>query len=132
MPAPEEPLPAAIVAEFPPGQQSQRIAIWIGLLVAAVIGFGLLASQDWFWAVLFAITVVPTLIVVFLGSTSARSRGQPWSPGKTATVAVATAATTVLTTIAVVVVAAAVAVLVLLAAIIAMFEQCLSALGGGS
>jgi hypothetical protein len=125
-------LPAAIVAEMPPGERGQRIAIWIGVVVAAILGFGLLASQDWVWATLFAVAVVPTLLVVLIGTTSARSRGQPWTPAKTAGVAVATAATTVASTIAIAIVAAAVAVLVLFALMIALFEQCLSALGGGS
>ena len=102
------------------------------MIVAALIGFGLLASQDWIWATLFAVAVVPTLLVVLIGTTSARSMGQPWTPAKTAGVAVATAATTVVSTIAIVIVVAAVAVLVLFAAIIALFEQCLRALGGGS
>ncbi len=131
-PAVDQAPPVAIVAEMPPGESGQRIAIWIGVVVAAVIGFGLLASQDWIWATLFAVAVVPTLLVVLIGTTSARSRGQPWTPAKTTTVAVATAATTVVSTIAIVIVAAAVAVLVLFAAMIALFEQCLKALGGGS
>ncbi len=128
----EQAAPAAIVAEMPTGERNQRVAIWIGVVVVAIIGFGLLAAQDWIWATHFAIAVVPTLLVVLIGTTSARSRGQPWTPVKTTTVAVATAATTVVSTIAIVIIAAAAAVLVLLAAMIALFEQCLRALGGGS
>ena len=40
---------------MPPGERGQRVAIWIGVIVAAMIGFGLLASQDWVWATLFAV-----------------------------------------------------------------------------
>jgi len=124
--------PAPIVAELVRSDSSQRLAIWLGVVVAAIVGFGVLASQDWLWAAIFLIAVVPTLLVVLVGTTSARQRGQPWTPAKTAAVAVTTAATTVASTIAIVIVVAAVAVLVLFAAVIAMFQQCLNALGGGS
>jgi hypothetical protein len=105
--------------------------IWLLVIVVAVVGFGVLASKDWLIAALYAVAVVPTLLVVLLGTTLARSQGTEWTPGKTAAVAVTTAVGTVLTTVIVVVVALAVAVLVLFAMVIAMFEQCLQALGGG-
>lgn len=110
----------------------QRLLTWLVVIVVAVLGFGVAASQDWFVAVLYVAAVVPTLLVVLIGTTSARARGQPWTPGKTAAVAASTAAGTVLTTIAVVVVTLAIMVLVLFAMVIALVQQCFQALGGGS
>ena len=122
-----------IAEEVPTGLASgqQRLLIWLAVILVAIIGFGALASQDWTIAILYGIAVVPTLLIVLVGTTSARSRGTPWTPGKTVAVAATTAAGTVLTTVIVVVVVLAVAVLVLFAMIIAMFEQCVQALGGG-
>jgi hypothetical protein len=97
----------------------------------AVVGFGVAAAQDWSIAILYAVAVVPTLLIVLLGTTRARAKGTPWTPGKTAAVAATTAAGTVLTTVIVVVVVLAVAVLVAFAMLIALFEQCVQALGGG-
>ena len=125
---------ATVIAEDGPGRLSsgqQRLLIWMAVILVAIVGFGVLASRDWTIAILYAVAVVPTLLVVLVGTTSARARGTPWSPGKTAAVAATTAAGTVLTTVAVVIVVLAVAVLVLFALIIAMFQQCLEALGGG-
>jgi hypothetical protein len=110
----------------------QRLLIWLAVFVVAVVGFGVAAAQDWIIAILYAVAVVPTLLVVLLGTTMARAQGTAWTPGKTAAVAVTTAVGTVLTTVLVVVVALAVAVLVIFAMIIALFEQCLQALGGGA
>jgi hypothetical protein len=123
-----------IVAEVVPASLSagqQRLLIWLAVVLVAIVGFGALASQDWIIASLFAVVVVPTMLVVLLGTTSARVRGTPWTPGKTVAVAATTAASTVLTTVIVVIVVLAVAVLVLFAMIIALFEQCLQMLGGG-
>jgi hypothetical protein len=120
------------VAELVPSDSGHRLAIWLGVIVVMIVGFGVLASQDGLWAALFLIAVVPTMLVVLMGTTSARQRGQPWTPAKTAAVAVTTAATTVASTILIAIVVAAVAVLVLFAAVIALFQQCLNALGGGS
>jgi hypothetical protein len=122
-----------IVAEavgLSPGHQ--RLLTWLAVSVVAVLGFGVAASQDWFVAVLYVAAVVPTLLVVLIGTTSARARGQPWSPGKTAAVATTTLAGTVLTTVIVVIVTLAIMVLVLFAMVIALIQQCFQALGGGS
>lgn len=123
--APAEAVPSTLSAT------QQRLMIWMAVILVAIVGFGVLASKDWTLAILFAIAVVPTLLVVLVGTTSARARGTPWTPGKTAAVAATTAASTVLTTVIVVIVVLAVAVLVLFAMIIAMFQQCLEMLGGG-
>ena len=123
-----------VVAEAAPASLSagqQRLLIWMAVILVAIVGFGVLASKDWTIAILFAVAVVPTLLIVLVGTTSARARGTPWTPTKTVAVAATTAASTVLTTVIVVIVVLAVAVLVLFAMIIAMFEQCLQMLGGG-
>lgn len=129
-PAKEEVVIAEVVPTgLAPGQQ--RLLIWLAVILVAIVGFGALASRDWTIAILYGVAVVPTLLIVLVGTTSARARGAPWTPGKTVAVAATTAAGTVLTTAIVVIVVLAVAVLVLFAMIIAMFEQCVQALGGG-
>jgi hypothetical protein len=101
------------------------------VIVVALVGFGVAASKDWLVAILYSVAVVPTLLVVLLGTTLARSKGAPWTPGKTAAVVATTAAGTVLTTVIVVVVLLAVAVLMVFAMFIALFEQCVQMLDGG-
>ncbi len=110
----------------------QRLLTWLAVVVVAVLGFGVAVSQDWIVATIYAVIVLPTLLVVLIGSTAARTRGQPWTPGKTAAVATTTLAGTVLTTVIVVVVTLAVLVLVIFAMFIALIQQCFEALGGGS
>jgi hypothetical protein len=112
-----------------PGQQ--RALVWLAVILVALLGFGVSVAADLTIGILYAVAVVPTLLVVLIGTTSARAKGQPWTPAKTVTVAATTAAGTVLTTIAVTVVALAVMVLVIFAAAIAMIAQCFQALGGG-
>jgi hypothetical protein len=126
----EEPVIVAEVVGISPGHQ--RLLVWLAVIVVAIVGFGVAASQDWVVAALYVVAVVPTLLVVLVGTSSARARGQPWSPAKTTAVAASTAAGTVLTTIAVVIVTLAVIVPVLFAMVIAMVQQCFQALGGGS
>jgi hypothetical protein len=109
----------------------QRLLVWLAVIVVALIGFGVAYAQDSFVALLYAVAVVPTLLVILIGTTRARASGAPWSPAKTTTVAITTALGTLLTTIAVVVVTLAVMVLVLLAMAIALIQQCFAALGGG-
>ena len=124
-------IPVAELATSGLADSQQRLLIWLGVIVVAVVGFGVAAAKDWAIAILYVCAVVPTLLVVLFGTTLARAKGTPWSPGKTAAVVVTTAAGTVVTTVIVVVVALAVAVLVAFAMIIALFEQCLQMLGGG-
>ena len=129
--AAESEVPVAELASAGLADSQQRLLIWLGVIVVAVLGFGVAAAKDWAIAILYAVAVVPTLLVVLFGTMLARAKGTPWTPGKTAAVVVTTAAGTVLTTVMVVVVVLAVAVLVAYATIIALFEQCLQMLGGG-
>jgi len=126
----QKPADAAGPARLSPAQQ--RLAIWLVVILVAMLGLGVAVAQDRWVAVLYVVAVVPTLLVVLLGTTSARAGGLPWSPGKTAAVAVSTAVGTVLTTIAVVIVTLAIVVLVVLATVIALIQQCFEALGGAS
>lgn len=121
---------AAEVVGMSPAQQ--RLLTWLAVFVVALLGFGVAASQDWIIATIYAVIVLPTLLVVLIGSSSARASGQPWTPGKTAAVATTTLAGTILTTIIVVVVTLAVLVLVVFAMFIALVQQCFEALGGAS
>lgn len=100
------------------------------VILVAILGLGVAAAQDGWVAALYVVAVIPTLLVVLIGTSSARASGQPWSPGKTAAVAVTTAAGTILTTIAVTIVTLAIVVLVVLATVIALIQQCFEALGG--
>ena len=118
-----KPADAAGAARLSPAQQ--RLAIWLVVILVAILGLGVAAAQDRWVA-----AVIPTLLVVLIGTSSARASGQPWSPGKTAAVAVTTAAGTILTTIAVTIVTLAIVVLVVLATVIALIQQCFEALGG--
>jgi peptidoglycan/LPS O-acetylase OafA/YrhL len=124
-------LATAVPDEPPALDPRQRLLVWLAVVVVAVIGFGVLQSQDPVIAAMYLIAVVPTLLVVLFGTGLARARGQPWSPGKTVAVAATTAATTVLTAVVIAIITAAVAVLVVVAAVIALFAACLQAAGGG-
>jgi hypothetical protein len=130
LPASEEIIIAEVVgSRLSAGQQ--RLLIWLAVFLVAVVGFGVAAAQDWIIAILFAVAVVPTLLVILFGTTLARAQGTPWTPRRTAVVAATTVAGTVLTTVIMVVVAFAVVVLLLFAMFIALFHQCVQALSGG-
>jgi hypothetical protein len=122
-----EPPQGTEVAAPPTNPWLIQAGIWLAIILVAVVGYGVLRSSDSILATLFAAAVIPTLIVVLLGSSISRAAGKPWTPGTK----VGVAAGTFLTTIVVALVAAAVAVLVLFAMFIAMIEQCFRMLGGG-
>ena len=112
-------------------ESGQRGIVWLAVGLVAVIGFGVLMFQDSLLAMLYLAGVVPTLLVVLIGTSAARRRGQPWSSGKTAAVAVTTATTSVASTIGILLMVIAVSVLVMVAMVIALFAMCMAALGGG-
>lgn len=126
-----QPVPAK-PASSAPHSSDQRLVVWLVIVVAAVVGYGVLIAQDATLAAFYLLAVVPALIVVFVGSMTARQRGEPWTPAKTATVAVSTAAGTVMTVLTVIVVAAAIAAVTAVASIIALFAVCAALLAGGS
>ena len=131
----EQPLVGKLI-EQPKGNLSAAAApnpwlvqsgIWLAMIVVALVGYGVLRSSDSILAILFAAAVVPSLIIVLLGSAIFRAVGKPWSAGTK----VGVAAGTFVTTILMMIVAAAVAVLVIFAMFIAMLEECFRMLGGG-
>src|SRR5262245_30227514 len=105
-------LATAVTEEPPKDERAQRWLLWLAVAVVAVVGFGVLRAQDPVIAVMYLAAVVPTILVVLVGSMSARARGQPWTLGKTAAVAATTAGTTILTAVVIALIATAVAVLV--------------------
>ena len=100
-------------------------AIWLGVIAAMMVMYGILRTGDYVLATIFLIVAVPTLVIVMLGSAIARAAGRPWGTGTK----VGVAAGTVLTTAIVCIVAAAVAVLVVFAMFIALIQDCFRALG---
>ena len=114
------PVPAA--AENP---WFAHVGIWVGVITAVLVAYGVLRSGDGILATLFLLAAVPTLLIVMLGSAISRAAGKPWGTGTK----VGVAAGSVLTTIIVAIVAAAVAVLVVFAMFIAMIQECFRALG---
>lgn len=128
----EQPLMGKLVASVPakpPAEGSTlatRAGIWLGIIVAVIVCYGVIRAGDYVLATLFLVFAVPTLVIVMLGSAIARAAGKPWGTGTK----VGVAAGTVLTTIIACIVAAAVAVLMIFAMFIAMIQECFRALGG--
>jgi len=102
-----------------------RAAVWLGIIAAVIVCYGVLRAGDYLLATLFLVAAVPTLVIVLLGSAISRAAGKPWGTGTK----VGVAAGTVLTTVIVFIVGAAVAVLVIFALFIAMIQECFRALG---
>ncbi len=100
--------------------------IWLGIVVAVIVCYGVLRAGDYVLASVFLVFAVPTLAIVMLGSAVSRAAGRPWGTGTK----VGVAAGTMLTTVIVCIVAAAVSVLVLFAMFIAMIQDCFRMLGG--
>ena len=105
---------------------AKKGAIWLGIVVAVIVCYGVLRAGDYVLASVFLVFAVPTLAIVMLGSAVSRAAGRPWGTGTK----VGVAAGTMLTTVIVCIVAAAVSVLVLFAMFIAMIQDCFRMLGG--
>ena len=102
-----------------------QAAIWLGIIAAVIVCYGVLRTGDYVLATLFLVFALPTLVIVMLGSAISRAAGKPWGTGTK----VGVAAGTVLSTVIACIVAAAVAVLVIFAMFIAMIQECFRALG---
>ncbi len=102
-----------------------QAAIWIGVMAAVLVTYGVLRVGDYALATLFLVAAVPTLVIVMLGSAIGRASGNPWGVGTKISVAVGT----VLSTVIVCIVAAAVAVLIIFSLFIALIQECFRALG---
>lgn len=120
-------LPPTVVPP-PANPWSRPLMIWLAVIVVLLIGYGVLYAGEPVLATLYAIVVVPTLLIVMLGSATARAVGRPWGTGTKVGVAVTTFASTV----AIAAIALLVAVLIAIATVIALFQECFRLLGGGS
>jgi hypothetical protein len=103
-----------------------QASIWLGVIAAVIVCYGVLRAGDYMLATLFLVAAVPTLVIVMAGSAISRAAGRPWGTGTK----VGVAAGTVLTTVIAFIVAAAVAVLVIFAMFIAVIQECFRMLGG--
>jgi len=127
----EQPLMGKLIAPTTTNPQADgngwavRAAVWLGIIAAVIVCYGVLRAGDYLLATLFLVAAVPTLVIVLLGSAISRASGKPWGTGTK----VGVAAGTVLTTVIVFIVGAAVAVLVVFALFIAMIQECFRALG---
>jgi hypothetical protein len=126
----EQPLMGKLVAPpaaKPSAENSWAVhaALWLGIIAAVLVFYGVLRAGDYVLATLFLVAAVPTLLIVMLGSAIARAAGKPWGTGTK----VGVAAGTVMTTVIACIVAAAVAVLMIFAMFIAMIQECFRALG---
>ena len=92
-------------------------AVWLAVLSAAIVGFGVIRVNDPTQAWLFALTVVPALLFTLAGAALARGTGTPWHPLKKVLIFIAAASVSFLLT-------AVIAILLLLAAIVAFLQWC--------
>ena len=67
-------------AQGEPLTGGQALIVWLLIIVAAIVGYGAVQTQDQWMATLYLIAVVPAPLVVLLGSTTARLSGKPWAP----------------------------------------------------
>jgi hypothetical protein len=126
----EQPLMGKLVAQIeakPSAENTWAVqaAIWLGIIAAVIVCYGVLRAGDYVLATLFLVAAVPTLFIVMVGSAISRAAGKPWGTGTK----VGVAAGTVLSTIIACIVAAAVAVLMIFAMFIAMIQECFRMLG---
>jgi hypothetical protein len=57
-------------------------SIWAGVVLAVVVGYGVVRAEDGILATAYLIAVVPALGFTMFGSALARYAGRPWDPGK--------------------------------------------------
>ena len=127
---PRERVVVSEVVNPPPTTTTESSSLWVAVAVMTAVGWGAISSNSMGLITLFLIGAVPALIVVLLGSRSARQRGQPWSAGKAATVAATTAATSIASAVGIAMLITAISALLMLAAVIALFLTCVAAAGG--
>jgi hypothetical protein len=92
-------------------------AIWLGIIVAAAVGFGVLNLNDPTLAWIYFFAVGPALLFTLAGAAVGRYTGQAWHPLKKALVFIAAVSVSFLLT-------AVIAILLLLAAIVAFLQWC--------
>ena len=92
-------------------------AIWLAIVVAAAVGFGVLNLNDPTLAWIYFFAAGPALLFTLAGSIIGRATGSPWHPLKKGLVFIAAASVSAL-------LAALIAILLLLAAIVAFLQWC--------
>lgn len=92
-------------------------AIWLGIVVAATVGFGVINLEDSGLAWLYFFTVGPALLFTIAGAAVGRYTDKPWHPLKKILVFIAAVSVSFLLT-------AVIAILLLLAAIVAFLQWC--------
>jgi hypothetical protein len=112
-----------------PLEWTHALMFWLGAIVVALVGYGVLRSQDRLFSALYLLVVVPALLLTLFGATIARVAGKPWTPSKAARVgALATASS--LTLVATIVATIIAIVATIVSFFVALFEICSSAVGG--
>src|SRR3954462_6685442 len=93
----EQPLLGKLIEPKPPASAAAaenpwfvQVGVWVGIMTAVLVGYGVLRSGNEILATLFLFAAVPTLLIVMLGSAIARAAGRPWGPGRKAGVAAGT------------------------------------------
>ena len=94
-------------------------AIWLAIIVAVAVGFGVINMSDPTLAWLYALTVAPALVFTLAGSAIGRYTGSPWHPLKKALVFIGAASVSAALTVLI-------AILLLMAAIVAFLQWCFS------
>ncbi len=119
---PMTPEPAVVQRELNPWYLHG--AIWLALIVAIVVGFGVINLHDPIQAWLFAFTVGPALLFTLSGAVVGRSTGTPWHPLKKVLVFIAAISVSFTLTLLI-------AILLLLAAIVAFLQWCFGGMPSG-
>lgn len=109
---------------------TQALMFWLGTILVALVGYGVVRSQDRFFAAMYLLTAVPALVVTLIGATTARVAGRPWTPGKVARVGAMTAASSLATAAAVAAIIVVMVALLVVSMIAAFFALCSSLTGG--
>lgn len=92
-------------------------AIWLAIVVAAAVGFGVINLNDPTLAWLYCFAVGPALLFTIAGAVIGRATGTPWHPLKKVLVFIAAVSVSAL-------LATLIAILLLLAAIVAFLQWC--------
>jgi hypothetical protein len=123
----ESPVVAQIVADKRPAWLANQnpwvvqASIWAGIVLAILVGYGVLQIKEPLLAGAYLIVIVPALLFTIAGSALGRAAGRPWDPGKKVFAFMGVFGVTLA-------VGTIVVVLIVVSAIIAFFQMCF---GGG-
>jgi hypothetical protein len=125
--APGNALPAAVKATVPQAEINPWYlhgAIWLAIVVATAVGFGVLNLNDPMLAWIYIFAVGPALLFTLAGAAVGRYTGKAWHPLKKVLVFIAAVSVSFLLT-------AVIAILLLLAAIVAFLQWCFGGMPTG-